>query len=253
MTASPPSPDSDAPFPGDALLEQIFDLWVEPELELRGRPLAREEIVKALVVMTPGRAVRVLLNDEAELMGTVRATRSVSAGESVTTADFDQVKDIRPVDIDPDSGWVCFVRLGEEIYISFDFRQNRQQAARRLDRGEEFAAAARAALEAGRTAVAVDAAFAAAELAVIAQMLVFGPDERSKRRPPRPHDERSTWFKGWTTLGNAPSEQGVALADLARHRNAARYGKTVSVRPDHLRHLVETVGNMLRFARSQVS
>lgn len=255
MTTPADHGDSEAPFPGDALLEQIFDLWVEPELHQRGIELPREQILKALVVMEPGsRPVRTLVNDEADLIGTVRATRALEAGDAVTTADFDEVRHVRPAEVDPDAGWVCFVRLGTEVYISFDLRRNRREAERLLDRGDEFAAAARDALEAGRRAVAVDNAFAAAELAVSAQMLVFGSDERPKKgRPPRPHDERIKWFKGWTKLGNAPTEQGIALADLARFRGAARYGKAVPIRPAYLSHLVEVVDEMLIFARSRLS
>ena len=39
----------------------------------------------------------------------------------------------------------------------------------------------------------------------------------------RNHAERRRWFYQWTEMRNAPAEQGRCLAELAKHRNAARY------------------------------
>jgi hypothetical protein len=66
----------------------------------------------------------------------------------------------------------------------------------------------------------MECAFASAELAVVAQMLVFGHDD-----PPRNHQLKRRWMMNWTQLGNAPPDHGRTLADLAKRRRAARYGE----------------------------
>ncbi len=155
--------------------------------------------------MAPGRPVQVLLEDEVSLVASVRATRAIAAGEPETPQDFDDLQDLQPAEIDPDAGWVCFARIAGRSCVAFDFRRNREKARRKLERAEEFLAQARAAIEGGRMAPGVDAAHAAAELAVTAEMLLIDD-------PPRDHPARRRWFANWTKLGNAPTDQGLAFA-----------------------------------------
>jgi HEPN domain-containing protein len=229
------------------LLAQIYELWVQPELDRRGLAIPPEQLTKALVVMTPGRPVTVLLDDEVELVAHVRATRAIAEGEPVTADDFDDLRALTPARIDPDAGWVCFARVAGNTYVAFDFRRNREKARRMLDRAEEFLAAARQAWEAGRKAVAVDSGYAAAELAVTAQMLLM------QDSPVRDHQARRKWWSDWTKLGNAPTEQGRAFADLAARRGPARYADgSLRIRPAHLQHLLEVVEGTITHARSWV-
>lgn len=233
---------------GTGLLEQIFELWVEPELQRRGVDLDRAAVRKALVVMAPGRPVETLINDEAELVANVRATRAIEAGEEVTLDDFDEVRNVRPHAIDPDAGWIGFVRLGDKAYIAFDCRRNRARARCLLERANEFACVARSAAQAGHSAAAVENAYAAAELAVTAELLTIDDD------PTKDHQARRRWFAGWTRLGNAPPDHGRALAALAKRRAAARYGEgSVKIRKPYLDQLVTTVEAMIAHAGARVA
>jgi HEPN domain-containing protein len=230
------------------LLGQIYELWVHPELERRRLPIVPEQVTKALVVMAPGRPVSVLLDDEVRLMASVRATRRIAEGESITAEDFDELRGLTPAEIDPDAGWVCFARLAGNIYVAFDFRRNREKARRMLDRADEFLAAAKTASDAGQVAVAVDCGYAAAELAVTSQMLQVDD------APPRDHHARRRWFADWTRYGNVPSQQSRAFAYLAARRGAARYADgSLKLRPAQLRRTLDVVGEAIQHARARVA
>jgi HEPN domain-containing protein len=237
------TPDLDA----TELIEQIFELWVQPEIERKRLSLAPEHVVKALVVMPPDRPTAVLLNDEARLVVQVRATGPVREGEQVTLHDYDDLKGLSPADVDPDAGWVCFARIGNNTYVAFDFRRNRDRARRLLDRAEEFLAVARIALGSGYRGPAVENGFAAAELAVVSQMLVMNDDAA------REHIARRRWWSEWSKLGNAPTDQSRALAALAAKRGAARYAeKSLRIRSAYLQRLLNVVQEMVETARDSV-
>jgi len=229
---------------GGNLLEQIFDLWVEPELERRGASLRRHEVERVLVILAPGRRVRVHINDEARFVAHARVSRPVAEGEAVTLADIDEIESLRPDGIDPDAGWVGFVLLGGTYRIAFDFRRNRDRASRLLERAEEFVSTACDALEGNRLGPCIENAFAAAELAVLAQMYLI------EDKPTRDHAERRRWWRDWTGLGNAPNEQGEALAQLGKLRRAARYAeKKLDASREEVTRLVDLVGDMIAHAR----
>lgn len=241
--ASVPDPDFSA-----ALLEQIFDLWVEPELQRRGVDMGRDGVTKALVVMAPGGRVETLINDEAELVASVRATRPIEAGEPVSAGDFDEVEGVRPFDVDPDAGWICFAQLGPQVVIAFDFRRNRARAGRLVERAREFARAARLAHADGLLGPSLEAAYASAELAVVGQVLLMDDD------PPRDHPKRKRWFVGWTELGNAPEAHSRALTALAKRRRAARYAETaINMNGGEVVEVLSVVDEMVEHAASAVS
>lgn len=237
---------SEGQFEAGPLIEQIFELWVEPELERRGQALDRDEVTKVVVEFVPGQPIRVFLNEEANIIAQVRATREIKKDEVVTFADFDEIKEIQPYEVGADSGWVCFARIGDLQVVAFDFRRNRARARKLLDLAEEYAATARDAQRDERVGPAMENAFAAAELAVVAEMLVFVADN-----VPRNHEERRRWWADWTGLGNAPSEHGRTLSYLAARRHEARYGEgSVRTRAQHLEKLLTNVEEMIEHARS---
>lgn len=228
-----------------ALLEQVFDLWVEPELLRRGVIMGRDGVTKALVVMAPGSRVKTLINEEAELVARVRATRPIEAGEPVSTGDFDEVEGVRPFEVDPDAGWICFARLGPQVIIAFDVRRNRARARRLVERAREFAHAGRLAHSDGLVGPSLEAAYAAAELSVVGQMLLLDDD------PPRDHPKRKRWFVGWTELGNAPEAHSRALTALAKYRRAARYAETaINMNDGELGEVLRVVDEMVEHAAS---
>lgn len=132
--------------------------------------------------MRPGHGPRVLINEEAQLIAEVRVTRAVAEGEPITTADVDEVHSVTPAELDPDSGWICYVRIGDRELVAFDFRYNRRRASALLERAREFLLVTQGGA-AEHPAVAVDCAFSAAELSVQAQMMLHQISTRSHQDP----------------------------------------------------------------------
>jgi len=245
-----PTQANDNPSDGmtQLLLEQIFQLWLRPELEARGLDKQPEEVIRALVIFTPGQKPKVLIDAEAEMVVRGRTTRPIEAGEPVTEADLEAIEGLVPHDIDPDAGWIGFILFKNVYTIAFDFRRNKARAARRIQRATEFLATARLALDNHLKGPAVENLYAAAELVVVAQMGTLDD------KPPNSHQERRRWFAGWTKLGNAPSDHGRALADLAGYRASARYADgSLRVRDVHLARLADQVADMIAHAEKEIT
>jgi hypothetical protein len=239
--------DSNSPDMGQPLLEQIFELWLRPELERRGLDKQPEEVVRALIIFPPGRKPQVLIDTEAPMMIRARATRTIKEEKPVTEADIDAIEGLVPHDIDPNAGWIGFILFRDAYTIAFDFRRNRAEAAEKLERAKEFLKAAGLTIEARLKAPTIDALYAAAELAVDAQRMMLH-DQRLKD-----HQERRRWFSQWTKLGNAPSDHGRALADLAKYRGRARYSEgSIRMRDPHLSWLVGQVADMIGYSEKVI-
>jgi hypothetical protein len=100
----------------------IFDLFVEPEITRRGLALDRDEVRKVVVELNPDRPhPLVRLNDQAEIVAQVRATRDIAEGEDVTAADIDEVRSVEPEDVGRNSGYVCFAVVNGHQCIKFRY------------------------------------------------------------------------------------------------------------------------------------
>lgn len=228
-----------------ALIQQIRTFWLGPELRRRGLP-ETQPVSKCLVVMPPTGPITVQIDDEAELIGTVRVNKAMPAGAAVTTADISSVEGLRPASVDVNAGWICLAEIGGTwTIVNFDFRYNRGSATQLLSLASEHLASARDDLQAGRERAAVDAAWSAAELAVQAQMMLINVVTKD-------HKSRNKWWESWQQLGNAPSDQG-ALKRLASERPNARYGEgPLGLTQTELDNLMFTVEGMVQHASERL-
>ena len=228
---------------GAALLDQVFRLWVEPAIVERRLGLTRAEVVQALVVMPPSDAPQVFINEEAELIAHVRSAGPIDAGAVAAAADISSVEGVRPANLDPNAGWIAFAKIGDEITIAFDGRRNRETSAVLVERASEFAAAAQESLTRGHLGPAIENGFAAAELAVKAQMFLI------QDKPALDHPQRVAWRSQWENLGNAPPGTAHVLQQLYSERPASRYGdREISMRPDDVRSALEAVREIIDLA-----
>jgi hypothetical protein len=219
------------------LIDHVFEIWIWPEVHRRGLQLNRADIRKVIVELEPGKAPRVLLNEKAELEAGFVAKRVIAEGEMVT--------DLRPVSIEPNSGWLVFARLGSREMITFDFRYNKARASAIVQRASEFLAAARAAIHTS-AAVALDLSFSAAELAVHGEMMTLQSDVKN-------HKERAKWLGQWAENDNAPKSHADLLYNLADLRSSARYGEgQLRIHPDRLPLILRTVEEMIRSAEERI-
>lgn len=227
------------------LVDHVFELWLWPEVQRRDLPLDRAGIRKALVELEPGKAPRVLLNEEAELVAGFVPKRAIGEGEEVTLEDIERLTDLRPASVGPNSGWLVFARLGSQEMVAFDFRYNRARASAIIERAREFLSAAKIASDT-TTAVAVDLAFSAAELAVHSQMMSLQADVSN-------HRGRAEWLTQWARNDNVPRSHADLLYNLSDLRSSARYGEgQLRLRPTRLRLILRTVEEMIQSAERAV-
>lgn len=225
------------------LVKHVFEIWVTPEVRRRGLANSESDIHKILVELEPGKAAHILLNDEVKLEGTFVAQRDIAEGEPVTLGDIQHLTDLRPIAVGQDSGWLVLIRLGDRIYISFDFRYNKAQVSGILKRAQEFLETAKSA----PPAVAVDLAFSAAELAVQCQMMTMQADSGD-------HRGRARWLATWARNGNVPQAQADLLHNLADLRSSARYGEgKLRLNPSRLPRILKTIEDMIDTAAQSIA
>ena len=225
-------------------VEHMFEIWVEPELERRGLTPADLQVRKALVVLKRDQSPLVKVNEEVELMATVRATRAIAKGEEIRASDFDEVHSLKPVGIDEDAGWITFLALPDgRLYLAFDFRYDLGRSNYVLARAKEFTASAADDLAARRFGPAIDNALAAAELAVMIQMRTHAMPADPQNR----HGWRYAWFDGWARLGNADNAHALAIRRLQQLRGWARYAddRQTGPRDGEVQRLVEEVNGLI--------
>lgn len=242
--------------PGDDfsanVIANIFEVFITPEVERRGGYETLGPLRKALVVFPPqGRNV-VLLNDEAEVVATVRATRAIERGEEITTDDFDLIQDLRPGEVDEEAGWIVLAAVpGGGWMAAFDFRRNRGRGRRFLALADDYMATAREAQKAKRFGPSLDAAHTAAELAVTAMMYLFEDNPLAGKR--NRHGKREGWLRSFAKHGNIPDELHGAMASLGRLRSSARYGEPeLEISDVDHASLLDAVEALLEHARQRV-
>lgn len=153
---------------GASLITQMFDLWVDAELQRRGA--SRGDVFAALVELPPHGVPIVRINEEVVLAARASKDSGITSGTPVTSENIDSLEDVWPTNIGPDSGWTLFYLLGDAAQVAFDFRYNKGQANRLLDLARDYLLTSRTMVS---TAIgpAVDSLYSAAELTVQVQML----------------------------------------------------------------------------------
>ena len=225
------------------LIDQIFELWVVPELTARGLDTARKSVRKVLVEMDPDLgSPRISINDEARLIGLGRAKRDLVEGEHVSAEDIEHLEGLYPEAVGPNSGWICFARVGDQEIASFNFHYNRQKSLDLIKRAEQFLATARLAASSGHMEAAIDNAHSAAELTVQAQMLTQSNEARG-------HEDRRSWLRYWVNEQKAPQSHAELLSTLASQRKAARYAASeLKLKTGRMDKILAGVQEMVDFA-----
>jgi len=180
-----------------AVLRNIYEVFLEPEVVARGGRDVVGPIRKTVVLLEPGAGVRVLLNDEANVVASVRVTRAVGAGEEISETDFDLVQDVRPASVPEDAGWVTLAVLpsGNQV-AAFDFRRNRGKGRALLALAEDYLYSAQETGRAGRAGPCLDLAHTCAELAVTAMMYLTDDEPLGSARSR--HSRRLGWLRDFT-------------------------------------------------------
>lgn len=238
----PPAPDAGF---GATLMQQMFDLWINPEVTRRNGTIAAGEVHRALVVMAPGRPLEVKLNDEVSWIATLEARRTIAAGEPVTSADvdLDSLSGLRPESIDPNAGWTGFVTVAGHRIAAFDFRRNRLIAWRHLDQAQAHVDAVRLGRFHRRAAIrrlvaAVSETVTAIELTMSDEVSLTPPQVRR-------HLRRAA------ELGNVP-ECASDAADFLGYLERAGHVRRAALRRATLQRLRDHVLGLVQVAEMRV-
>jgi hypothetical protein len=229
----------------EAIIEQLFTNWVEPELRRRNLPIDRSKVHSVLVELSPLGGAVVRLNEEARFVGRAVAHRAISAGELVTGDDIGEIHDFWPEELDGNSGWLGYAVVGDVAILKFDFHYNKVETRELLALASEFHRAARLiTVETPRPAL--DNLYSAAELAVQAMIRA----EAQAVEPHKGHQTRGEWLQAEVELANAPQVFRDAYQRLRQERRNARYGETKpTVTAQDLDVLVDIVNQMIVHAR----
>ena len=231
---------------GENVINQMFDLWVLPELRRRGLPEDRTSVVKAAVLLRKDQQPEVRLNEDFVMATKARMTRDIEAGEPITTADIADIEWLVPEEVGPDAAWLAYLTLPDgRAFLHFNFLYERGQARDVITSAAQFLKSADRAAADGHEGPAIENALAAAELSVMALMRVHVAtgDGRDK------HGARRRWLVGWSEHGNAPDDHVRTLLRLSQLRPFARYGATGPKPKDgEVAKLVEVARDMVATA-----
>jgi uncharacterized protein (UPF0332 family) len=240
----------ETPFSPEAaqrLLDQVFSVWIEPEIQVRraaGLLTDGWQLMAAQIVFNIGGSNEVRLNAQVQAQLTVRSTRAIPKGEPIRSGDFSAIEGIQLLCQDENAGHVSIFRHEDKWYVFFDFRYNGRRVRDTLTGADEFLASAASNLEAGRLGPAMDDLHIATERIAKGYLLLL-PDERFLN--PKNHGLVLTSFGQFSKLGNISASYSELLKGLQNNSAAARYSTgPLKYGPKQLCEMLETARAMRR-------
>lgn len=231
---------------GENLLQNAFDLWINPEIERRREAdLLPDNFVfrGAQVIMDLDlQAPKVRLNEEIRAVAQARAARAVEAGEPVTEDDLQSIEDIMLTDEDPNAGHLTLMSFKGRWIIAFDFRYNAERVAGTIEAAREFLDSAASALERNQMRAFAENLFGATELMAKGTLLML-PDEKVLKG--KKHSLISSRYNLWGKSGNIDQRYIKLLNRLANIRSSARYlQKEFSIEHSEAKEMLDTAEDM---------
>ncbi len=208
----------------------MWEMYIGPEIANRqteGILPPEFKTFMAQILFPPGGSVRVLLNDEVQGVGLMRASQAVGVGDKVTLADLANIEAYDLPDNLMDHGHFTIINRGVDWRIYFNFLTGRAKAKDRLVNASHFLEAARESVGKGHAGPAVENLFAAAELASKATLIM----NRDPAGDARTHSRVSSAINLYSRTGNIDRAFIELFNKLGQQRPNARYGDTESRPP----------------------
>ena len=144
MTVGPPlDADGMQPEVANKVAEQLFELWVFPELTRRGLVAHQSSVVKAVVILKVDESPEVMLDNECLINVHFKPTPGVAAGERITLTNIADIPWMEPANLHPDAAWIAYLRLADgREFIGFRFLYQRGRARRIVALAEQYLDAA---------------------------------------------------------------------------------------------------------------
>ena len=209
------------------ILEQAFELWIDPEVQRRrelGVLPEQFELIAAQQLQWPDGRVTVRLNDEVQGKGMLRAPREVQAGEVLYRSDLDHLEAFDLHDDELDCGHWTVLRGEKGWFIGFNFLSHRARCADLLSKARQFLLAAREAFARAQAPVVVDTLFSACELVSKAELVA----SRQIKMDSSGHGSISSKINLWRKHGNVDAAFVDLFNSMGRLRSRYRYDAQVS-------------------------
>lgn len=207
--------------------DQMWENHFGPEVAKRqaaGLLPAEFKVFMAQLLIPPDGDMCVLINDEVQGVGLMRASRAVEAGDKVTLADLAHIEAYDLPDNLLDHGHFTVINRGQDWGIHFNFLRGRAKAKDRLVNAGHFLEAAKESAEKGHAGPAVENLFAAAELASKAELIL----SQSPARDAKTHGAVSSAINAYSRTGNIDRAFVSLFNQLGQQRPNARYGDSQS-------------------------
>lgn len=208
---------------GKKMLEQAFDIWINPEIERRQKASCLPDsfnLHMAQIIMNVGVPIEVRLNEEVVAVVQMRATKPLQEGQLITSDDFSEIMNVELTDLDQDAGHITMILHNDTWLVSFDFRYNAGRITEMLEAAQEFLEVAAIAADQTRLRPFIELLFSATEL-LAKGLLIIHPDPKIMKT--KTHGTIAAKFNLQGKLGNTDPRHVKLVNQLARLRKPARY------------------------------
>ena len=220
---SAPALDEEA---GKRIVEQAFELWINPELSRRealGELSLPVELYLAQIVWPPEGDLQVRINEEVRGYAFTKLDRPVEKGDPILISDLTGFQGFELEDDELDYGHMTLIQNGKGWSVSFNFLRKRARGLALIAKSVEFFEAARLALARGHHAVVIDNLFSACELVSKADLISHHIiDEKSN------HKAIHSTLNQQRRLGNVDASFVDLFNSLSRLRPFYRYSSVTS-------------------------
>jgi hypothetical protein len=218
-----PSTTEESPDGWNRTLTQMWALYLQPEIDRRRASGSLPEhffVYIAQVLFSPDERIRVLLNDEVQGEGLMRAPRNIQKGEPLQSTDLQYMELFELPDELLDNGHFTIIRAGDGWRMFFNFLSGRAKAKNMLELAEQFLESARSSANNGHAGPAVENLFTACELASKAELILY----RNPAVKAKTHGPVASEINKWARLGNIEAAFVALFNKLSQQRPFARYG-----------------------------
>lgn len=120
----------------EKLLSQVFEFWVNPEVERRG--VERFNLRSAQIIFCIGSSPMVRLNEEVKVIAAAKLNKSVKKGETIFEGDIDSIEKLNLVEDEKDFGHITIVLHRGVWVISFSFNYDVTKTQMFMKIGDDF-------------------------------------------------------------------------------------------------------------------
>lgn len=223
-TDSHPSLDKEG---AERLLQQAFELWINPEIERRraiGELKEPFSLQYAQRLQWPDGNITIRLNEEVQGIAFAKANRDVRKGDPVLLSDIEHLEAFDLHEDELDCGHWTVIWTGKSWFTGFNFLSNRGKCADLLNKSAQFLIASLEAHKKQHAAVAVDTLFSACELIAKAELVSSHQIDIDVKS----HGSISNQINLWRKHGNIESAFVELMNNLSNLRKRYRYDAHVS-------------------------